>query len=909
MPPLSLNEIRRKAIQFSNEWKDETNERAESQTFWNEFFDIFGIKRRRVASFEEIVKYEEGYGFIDLLWKGKLLVEHKSKGKSLDTAYGEAKDYLQGIDEKDFPKFILVSDFERFRLIDLDNNAEEYEFELKNLVDNIDLFNFISGYKKRIYKDEDPVNIEAASHMGKLHEKLKENGYEGHPLELYITRLLFCMFADDTRIFEKDLFLDYIKNRTSEDGSDLAGRLAQLFDVLNTPENQRQKTLDEFLALFPYINGKLFEEVLMTASFDSEMREILLDCCFLNWSKVSPAIFGSLFQAVMDDEEQRDLGGHYTSEKNILKVINSLFLEDLWVEFEKIKTNRNKLKSFHEKISKLKFLDPACGCGNFLIIAYRELRLIEIEVLKVLSNIDGYRQQVIDITKASKIDVDKFYGIEIKEFPVRISEVSMWMMDHLMNMKLSDELGEYYTRLPLKNAANIINENALQVEWKDIVKINELSYILGNPPFSGKQYRNPIQNEDMKHVFEGVKNYLKLDYVAAWYIKAAQYIKDTDIKVGFVSTNSISQGEQVGILWDELFNKYGIKIHYAHRTFKWSNESGSRAAVYVVIIGFANYDNNNKILYEYEKPTSEAHEKKVKNINPYLVEGDDLVIKSRRKTVCRDALPISFGSMPNDAGNLLLNDEERDKLLRVEPYAEKFIKPLISGREFLNGGNKWCLWLKDAQPKDLLKMPEVMKRVEKVKEHRLESKRDATQKLAATPYLFGEDRHPDSDYLLIPLTSSMNRKYIPMAFVDKNTIANNTCAVIRNCQLYEFGLLTSLMHMTWVNYVCGRLKGDYRYSNEIVYNNFPWPENPSNKNIRKVEKSARKVLKLREKFSDNTLAELYDPRVMPLELVNAHKELDRAVDLCYRPQIFPDEIKRIEFLFDLYEKYDVMQLE
>lgn len=519
-----------------------------------------------------------------------------------------------------------MSDFERFRLYDLEENSQ-HEFSLSDFVKNVHLFGFIAGYQKRTYKEQDPVNIEAAELMGKLHDKLKAIGYDGHHLELYLVRLLFCLFADDTSIFERGIFNDFVELRTNEDGSDLAGHISHLFQILNTPEDKRLRNLDEALAAFPYVNGKLFEETLPIAHFDSEMRRILLNSCLLDWGKISPAIFGSLFQSVMDEKARRNLGAHYTSEKNILKLIKPLFLNELWEEFEKSKTDKGKLRKLHEKISKLKFLDPACGCGNFLIIAYRELRLLELEIVKAL--LKG--QQVTSVNDYFLVDVDQFYGIEYEEFPSQIAQVAMWLMDHQMNDQASTLFGEYYKRIPLKKSATIVHGNALKIDWQSLIlstslekEIVRYDFILGNPPFVGKHLQNSLQKADMEFVFNGVKGWGDLDYVTCWYIKAAKYIQSTDIKVGLVSTNSISQGEQVGILWQELFNHYKIKIHFAHSTFKWSNEAKGGAGVYVVIIGFGNKDIPNKKLFVYDTPKSESYENEVVNINPYLVEGADL---------------------------------------------------------------------------------------------------------------------------------------------------------------------------------------------------------------------------------------------------------------------------------------------
>ncbi|WP_299368741.1 DNA methyltransferase [Winogradskyella sp.] len=896
---LSWNEIKDRALKFSNEWANETKERAEKDSFWNDFFNVFGISRRRVATFEEPVKKLGGnQGFIDLFWKGTLLVEHKSKGRSLDKAFEQATDYFPGIEEHELPKYILVSDFARIKLYDLDEWSE-HEFPVSELYKNVKLFGFIAGYQKRTFEEEDPVNIKAAELMGKLHDQLEEFGYEGTYLEVYLVRLLFILFADDTSIFERNTFKEFIELKTKEDGSDLGALMAQFFQVLNTPKEKRLKNLDEDLNEFPFVNGKLFEEILPIAAFNSKMRSILLEASGLDWGKISPAIFGSLFQSVMNPEERRNLGAHYTSEKNIFKLIKPLFLDELRKEFEKVKSSSKKLKEFHYKLSKLKFLDPACGSGNFLIITYRELRLLEIDILRELFK---KGEQVLDVSSILWLDVDQFYGIEYDEFAAKIAEVAMWLIDHQMNMRVSEEFGQYFIRLPLKKAAKIVHGNALRNNWEDIVSKTELSYIIGNPPFYGKSLQTKEQKEDMKLVFGNVKGAGILDYVAAWYMLASQYIKGTQIKAGFVSTNSITQGEQTGILWNELLNKYNVKIHFAHTTFSWTNEARGKAAVHCVIIGFANFDTKSKSLFVYDDIKGEPQEKKVKNINPYLVEANDLVILKRRKPIC-NVSNISFGSMPNDGGNFLFTNEEKIEFLKLEPKAKPFMKPLISAHEFLNGKKRWCLWLVNAKPTELRVLKEVQKRVENVKNLRLNSTRAATQKLAAFPTLFGEIRQPDNDYILIPLHSSEQRKYIPLGFKTKDEIANNSTSIVPNANLFEFGILQSGIHMTWVKYTCGRIKSDYRYSNEMVYNNYPWPIDPSDKNKKAVETKAQKVLDVRAKFPESSLADLYDPLTMPPKLVKAHQALDKAVDLCYRPQAFTNENARIEYLFDLYNQY------
>lgn len=895
---LSWNEIKDRSVTFSKEWEDTFNEEAEAKPFIEAFFNIFGITRKRVGTFEHRVKkLSEADGYIDLLWKGNILIEMKSKGKNLDKAFVQAKEYIHGLKEHDLPKYILVSDFENFRLFDTEE-GKTLEFKLKDLVHNVQHFSFIAGYQKRIYKEQDPVNIKAAELMGKLHDRLEEIGYDGHPLEVYLVRILFCLFAEDTTIFEKQQFQNYIEERTNEDGSDLASKIQELFQTLNTPQDKRFKNIDEQLNGFPYVNGKLFEEPLPSASFDSAMRKSLLECCYIDWSKISPAIFGSMFQSVMNPKERRNLGAHYTSEKNILKLIKPLFLDELWQEFESIKTNKNKLHEFHKKLSKLRFLDPACGCGNFLVITYRELRLLEIEILRAL-NKGG--QGFLDVREIIWLDVDMMCGIEYEEFPARIAEVAMWLMDHQMNMLISNEFGQYFVRLPLKKAANIVHGDALDIKWEDVVSKESLSFILGNPPFIGSKIMSQKQRDQVVYHFDSAEGSGVLDYVSAWYIKAAKFIHGSKIKVGYVSTNSIVQGEQTNILWHPLLNKYHVKINFAHRTFKWNNEAKGNAAVYCVIIGFASFDSTSKVLFDYEDIKGLAHEVRVKNINPYLVDAKDLLVTKTSNPIC-NVPKMSFGNMPLDGGHLLLTDIEKEELISKEPDAVNYIRPLISAHEFLNGGKRWCLWLKDADPSKVKSLPEVLKRIELVKKFRLSSIAPSTRKFAATPALFRDTNNPTS-YIVVPRHSSENRKYIPIGFFDKNSIVSDSCLSIPDAGLFHFGVLTSAMHMTWVKHICGRLKSDFRYSKDIVYNNFAWPENPSDKDIKKIESAAQSVLDVRLMFPSSSLADLYSNLTMPSMLVKAHAELDKVVDQAYRSQPFASEAKRMEFLFELYEKY------
>lgn len=922
--PLSWNEIRNNAIKFSRDWAGVKSESAEKQTFWNEFLQVFGIKRRVVASFEEAVKKISGdYGRIDLFWPGVMLVEHKSAGEDLEKAETQAFQYIRDLAHdparrQEIPRYIIVSDFARIALHDLEPEEQRelplldqkrgvtHVFPLAEFHQNVQHFAFIPGYKQHTLAEEDPVNLEAVEIMGRLHDALENGGYTGHELERFLVRILFCLFAEDTGIFERESFRLLLENRTQPDGSDLGPWLARLFEVLNTPVEKRQKNLDESLASFPHVNGILFSEHLGFADFNRDMRNALLACTRMDWSRISPAIFGSLFQSVMDDQARRQIGAHYTSERDILKVVRSLFLDELRAEFETRKADRStarraRLQEFHDRLCKLTFLDPACGCGNFLVITYRELRLLELETLK---EIFGRQQELTldDINRLSQVDVDQFHGIEIAEWPARIAEVALWMMDHQMNLKVSEAFGQLYQRLPLKKSPHIHCANALRVDWKTLLPPHQCSYVLGNPPFVGAKFQTDAQRAEMDAIAGKVENSGLLDYVTGWYFKAADYIQGTQIVVGFVSTNSISQGEQVGTLWNCLFRQFKVKIHFAHRTFAWESEARGKAHVHVVVIGFAAFDAPNKRIFDYEGEAPSVIS--VKNISPYLVEGSDFAITNRSKPLCR-VPEMGIGNKPIDDGNYLFTPKEKADFLRQEPAAKPFFRRWIGSEEFINGIERWCLWLGDCPPEKLRRMPHCLARVEKVRKFRLASKSAPTRKIAKTPTRFHVENFPKRSFLVVPEVSSEKRPYIPIGFMPPHILCSNLVKIIPNATPFHFGVLSSAMHMAWVRQVCGRLESRYRYSNKLVYNNFPWPT-PTETQRARVEEKARAVLAARARHlpphGSATLADLYDPLTMPPELHKAHTELDRAVEKCYRAEPFRSDRERVEFLFGLYEK-------
>ncbi|GHU82362.1 methylase [Clostridia bacterium] len=877
---LTWDEIQSNAVAFSKRWKDETREEAMAQTFETELMRVFGVDDpAKCGVFEYKVPLAGGHnGYIDYLWKGQIAIEFKSKGKDLDRAYHQLQNYLQHLPEEEIPDLQMVCDFENIILYRR-STKENWKFKTKDLRKHIKRFANIAGYTtERVRENQIEVNVKAAEKMARLHDALKDHGYEGHDLEVYLVRLLFCMFADDTGIFPQDSLYNFIE-ASKADGSDLSERIGKLFEVLNMPNEVRAKRtlLSDELRRFRYINGGLFANLLPSAEFDAKMRQTLIDCVNFDWNKISPAIFGAMFQGVMDKNQRRELGAHYTSEENILKLINPLFLDDLWAEFDRVKTDPKALEQFHNKIAGLKFLDPACGCGNFLIITYRELRRLELEVLKMQSNSN---QMLLTISSLLKVSVDQFYGIEYEDFPCQIAQVGMWLMDHQMNLKVSDYFGSYFARLPLTQSATIVHGNALRIDWEDVVPKRELSFILGNPPFVGYSNQSAEQKSDVLSVFlddkdKPYKNAGKVDYVSMWHYKASKYMLGTAIRTAFVSTNSIVQGEQVAAIWEPLFKMFRVHIDFGYRTFVWSNEAKGKAAVHCVIVGFSSYANlKKKIIFDEDGNRTEAN-----NINAYLVDAPDVFVNSRTKPLC-DVPDMVYGNKPTDGGYFFFNDNDYAEFIELEPIAKKYIRKMYGATEYINNVNRYCLWLVNVNPGDLRKMPKVMERIEAVRAFRSSSTKQATRDSASTPTLFQEIRHPDSDYIIIPRHSSERRKYIPFGFVSPEIIVNDAVQMIPFATLYHFGILTSNIHNAWIRAVCGRIKSDYRYSKDIVYNNFPWPT-PTDPQKAAIETAAQGVLDARAKFPESSLADLYDPLTMPPELIKAHNVLNKAVWAAY----------------------------
>lgn len=914
---LSWNEIRARAARFAEEWRDATYEKGETQSFYNEFFDIFGIRRRRVASFEEPVKLLGGKrGFLDLFWKGTLLVEQKSAGRDLRPAKSQALAYFPGLKDDDLPRYLLLSDFQTFELYDLDEGTER-RFRLADLPKHVEAFGFIMGVQARTFRDQDPVNLRASALMQKLHDDLKASGFEGHALELLLVRLLFCLFADDTGIFpERGMFQAFLTDRTRPDGADVGPLVGKLFEVLNQPEHRRQKTLDADLAIFPYVNGDLFAERLPLPDFDAGMRSTLLEASAFNWDAISPAIFGALFQGVMTPKERRAKGAHYTTEKNILKLIEPLFLDDLRAEFARLKARRGAgreaaLLSFHDRLATLTFFDPACGCGNFLIIAYRELRALEIDLL-----LEIHRDRLADIKGGFatfnvatfvKLDVDQFYGIELEEFPARIAEVALWMMDHIMNNRLSLAFGEAYARIPLRKSPHILHADALETDWADLLPPSRCAYVFGNPPFLGAKVQSDAQRAQVRRIAALGGSGGTLDYVTAWFLKAGAYVGNQPIRIGFVATNSITQGEQVGQLWPSLFDRYRLEIAFAHRTFAWGSDAKGVAHVHVVIVGLTPRDIEppEKRLFSYADIRGEPSETRHAALSPYLVDASGLadrhlVVRETSRPLA-DAPKLVSGTQPIDDGNYIFDTSERDLLIAAEPGAAAFLHPFVGSEEYLNGGKRWILNLEHAAPNQLVQMPLVKARMQAVRKFRHASKRKSTLDIADYPERYNVGVIPDRPFLVIPEVSSERREYLPIGWLKPPVIPSNLVRVLLDARLWHFGILTSSMHMAWLRHAGGRLESRYRYSIGLVYNTFPWPA-ADDKQRRRIETLAQAVLDARAQFPDATLAALYDPDLMKPALRRAHAALDTAVDRLYRPAPFTAERERAEHLFALYER-------
>ena len=910
MPTPSALDIRRRLSAFAKDWANAHSEAADAKLFWARFYECFGIRPESATIYEKAVdKLGGARGFIDSFIPGRLIVEHKSRGKDLGKAFDQAADYFLALPEAERPRYIITSDFARIRLYDLLSGTHG-ETTLKALPGKAHWFRFLLDDDTPEIVEESPINRNAAYAISKLHEGLLEIGFKGRDLEVFLTRLLFCLFADDTGIFGSDGMFRRLVERTRDDGKDLGVTLSELFDVLDTPEAERQTTLDDDLRAFAYVNGSLFAERTRIPAFNAELRAVLMRCIELDWSGISPAIFGAMFQGVLEahspDERRqasrRELGAHYTSERNILRVLNPLCMDDLRAELAACGSSKPRLQALYDKLPTLTFFDPACGCGNFLVIAYRELRRLENEIIERLFSSLGKMKGLLDVSTLSRVRVSQFHGIEIDESAAHIARVALWITDHQMNLETAERFGTTRPTVPLVDTPHIHHANALQTDWASILPPQQCSYVLGNPPFVGKSNQNAAQKIDMARVCGQIKGAGVLDFVAAWYLKASAYIQHNPaIDVAFVSTNSITQGEQVAVLWPPLLQA-GVKIRLAHRTFQWSNEGKGIAAVHCVIIGFGLRTPQSCTLFDYgDDIKGDGQRIAASRINPYLVDAPDVVLTSRRAPI-QNVPEMVYGSKPTDGGHLLLSPQERDALLAAEPQAARWIRLFLGADEFINKLPRYCLWMVGISPAELRAMPEVYRRVQAVKAMRLESEDAQTQKDAATPYLFQKDRQPRTgELIVVPCHSSERREIVPMGFENADVIIGNANLMVPGATLYHFAILNSTMHNAWLRAVGGRLESRYRYSASIVYNNFPWPQ-PSDAQKQAIEAAAQSILDARARYPDATLADLYDPLTMPPELRRAHQASDRAVDAAYGYKGDRADAPRVAFLFTLYQQ-------
>lgn len=892
---------RKSAKEFSEFWKGKGYEKGQSQAFWMSLLrDVFGIEHpESFISFEDQVHLDHT-SFIDgYIPSTRVMIEQKSLGKNLNqaikqsdgtllTPFQQAKRYIAELPVSKHPRFVVTCNFEEFFVYDMEQPKGEPEvIKLQDLEKEYYRLSFLTKTENVHLKKEMEVSIKAGEIVGVIYDALLKQYYNAEneetlkSLNILCVRLVFCLYAEDAEIFGRNnMFLDYMKQFEAKH---FRKALIELFRVLDTKVEERDPYLEPDLAAFPYVNGGLFaNENIEIPNFTDEIRDLILEkaSADFDWSEISPTIFGAVFESTLNPDTRRKGGMHYTSIENIHKVIDPLFMDDLNAEFKEIcnikvdKTKDTKLKAFQEKIANLTFLDPACGSGNFLTETYISLRKLE---NKILFELQKGQIKIGAVTNPIQVSIRQFYGIEINDFAVTVAKTALWIAESQMMKQTEDIVHMNLDFLPLKTYANIVEANALRIDWETVVPKEKLNYIMGNPPFVGYSLQSKSQKDDILSIYvdEKGKPYKtagKIDYVACWYYKASKIMQGTNIKTALVSTNSITQGEQVAAVWKPLCEQFGIHIDFAHKTFRWDSEASLKAHVHCVIVGFSCFDDKRK-----RKLYSNDRVQLVDNINFYLVDANNIFVESCSKPIC-NVPKMTTGNRPADGGHLIIEAEDYDEFIKKEPNAKKYIKKLTGAMEFINNKARYCLWLVDINPKELRNMPEVLKRVEACKEDRLNGAEDR-QKLAATPWLFRETKCPDL-YVIVPATSSENRKYVPMGFLDSSTIATNSATIIPNANLYDFGILTSNVHMAWMRTVCGRLKSDYRYSKDIVYNNFPWC-NSTDEQKAKIEKTAQGILDARELYPECSLADLYDDLTMPKELRKAHQENDKAVMEAY----------------------------
>ena len=908
---VSKSALRDRAIAFSKRWEGAASEKAESQLFWNDFFAIFGLPLRNVGYFEVAAKRLStgNRGWIDLLVPGEMGVEQKSAGEDLNAAMNQLVDYLDSLQPVAMPKLLVACDFQNFYCQDLET-LRRTEFKLQDLSQNIEIFWWLAGHRERVkFESDEAANLEATGYMAEIYDAVLDSGYDHHSLREWLTRILFCLFADHTEVWNRNAFGNYLFLNTKPDGSDLGRTLADLFQTLNTPDINRSRNLDPDLREFTYINGDLFANQLPIPSCNEKIRVALLEACKFDWSVISPAIFGSMFQNVMTPAERRHLGAHYTTEENILKTIRPLFLDELEKELASVNVtsspqSRAKLEAFHNKIATLTFFDPACGCGNFLVIAYRELRRLEIEVLRKLSESRGEQMsQVIDLSHLFKVTVGQFYGIEIEEFPARIARTALYLMDHKENLAASKEFGQYFARFPIPMSPHILIANALRIDWNDVIPAVDADFVMGNPPFAGALLLDVNQTEDRATVFNSLPEATglqpgRLDYVLCWYAKAFQYFSGLSGRVAFVSTNSITQGEQARSL-GPLMERCGYEIDFAYRTFSWTSDATGKAVVHCVIVGFsAIAGGKTKVLFDADASKRTTTSSSVTNINAWLIDAPNVTLTKRRSPFSEGLPSFTVGSQPTDAGGLVFNE---DVMLRAmsDPLAAQYIRPLLGAEEMLHGSKRWCLWMVDADPTTLAGSDFLRERLGIVRAAREKS---PTKNFRETPpYLFTHRKQPKTPYIAVPRHSSENRRVVPMAPMGPEVIAHDSLMIVTENRSWIFAIMQSAMYTSWIRTVCGRLKSDIRVSGDLAYNAFPFPDvDQDAKSV--LATAAEGILEARSAHPDASLADLYEPLAMPVGLIKAHDALDRVVDSLFAAsKRFNSDADRLTVLFERYE--------
>lgn len=897
------------AATFADKWKSFTDEKQHARGFWSDFFRaLCGVDDEENAGIE----YEKrvtstisgNQEYIDVYWKNVALIEHKSVGENLDKAEIQARGYWLSLPPGYRPKTIIVSDFLNFRLIDVVLNRI-HDFPLSELPENIHRFEaIISGNRTRISQEEITVDQVAAKLMANLYLELEGHGLEGHETSIFLIRTLFLLFGDDTGMWQKNTFLNLVMG-TKEDGSDVGSKLDSLFEVLNTPDDKRPNNLGAELKPFPYVNGGIFSETISVIDFNKKMRKALVDAANYDWTTINPTIFGSLFQFIKNKEARRELGEHYTSEENINKIVFPLFLEELQERLASAWDNKKELKKLRQDLAKIKIFDPACGCGNFLVVSYRHLRQLELELIVRLNNLEGGQDSMqLDGSMGLSIALNQFYGIEIEEWPAQVARMALFLTDHQENLRLAKVTGETQSRFPITNYAQIIEGNALRIDWNEVIKMDGNTYILGNPPFVGMAWMSQEQQDDNRLVFENFARWSprtgRLDYVACWYAKAIQAIQEHDLHVAFVSTNSICQGDQARAL-APIFIEEKIEIDFAHSTFKWQSETSNAAVVHVIIIGFSKKSvKKNKNLYTYAELTSEPILTHPLNINFYLVGSADVIIEKRTKPLLLSLPDCTKGSQPTDGGHLFVSQEVSESA-EVDDIARKYLRKFIGATELLYDQNRLCLWLVDASPTDLRNSKFLRDRLKLVAETRSASPTASVRKQAQTPALFTQIRQPNSRYLAMPEVSSSNREYLPVGYFESDVIVGNKVIYIPNPPHWVCGVVSSKMFMVWVKQFAGRLKSDISISPGLTYFTFPFlvPKSTSKESI---EKSVDAIFKIREANLGASLADLYDPLTMPRDLREAYLILDQLVDNLYTKIKKPSDSERLNFLIEKYNE-------